>query len=338
MTYCKTHHNQLNLSQNTMTSKVFYFGETTCDHDKCPNKASYSSTNKDVTVYICGIHKRCISSFNPTPLARRPASSALARSKKLAANHVKTYEEAAKKNKDENCPGKVMLLPFRMMKAPEHQSGFLTVFPNARHKARTDGYGLSSLSPKLMGPVHHNMPNLPVTTVEDFYQQAKLYPKEADSSGSPTEAAFEERKKAYTEGKGLRHKPAAKENKKKVLPLYSIYYDGAGKEYRFDYIQSRWFYCRAYELIARNLSDLGCLKKKLADGYNLAICGFDAPKNEKVVSREIDVVYADPSHPFGHELVIYCMLTIADPADYPWNKYNRNHRDIYSPFDNMFTQ
>ena len=32
-------------------------------------------------------------------------------------------------------------------------------------------------------------------------------------------------------------------------------------------------------------------------------------------------MYCDSHYPFGHELVLYCLLTIDDSKEYPWNRY-----------------
>lgn len=40
-------------------------------------------------------------------------------------------------------------------------------------------------------------------------------------------------------------------------------------------------------------------------------------------------MYRDTRKPFGHEMVLYCMLVIDDPEDYPWNQFRSIHEDLY---------
>jgi hypothetical protein len=84
------------------------------------------------------------------------------------------------------------------------------------------------------------------------------------------------------------------------------------------YIQSRQFYCNFYEQLASQQADFRHLKQKLIDGYNLQIVGYDGRSMAGVTAEQ---AYLDPSAPFGHELVLYCMLTIENKDDLPWRKH-----------------
>lgn len=42
--------------------------------------------------------------------------------------------------------------------------------------------------------------------------------------------------------------------------------------------------------------------------------------------------YCNPGHPFGHEMVLHALLVLDDPADYPWNRYRREHP---APYENV---
>ncbi len=48
--------------------------------------------------------------------------------------------------------------------------------------------------------------------------------------------------------------------------------------------------------------------------YNSQICGYDGYH----VNKSIEEHYRDVSCPFGHELVLYSLLTT---DKYPWTKY-----------------
>lgn len=67
------------------------------------------------------------------------------------------------------------------------------------------------------------------------------------------------------------------------------------------------------------------LKKYIDNGLNIQILGYDGYPVEKSLYEH----YLDESKPFGHELVLYSMLTVETPSDYPWNKYYINHSEIY---------
>lgn len=55
----------------------------------------------------------------------------------------------------------------------------------------------------------------------------------------------------------------------------------------------------------------------IEDGYNLRICGYDAYDPHHY---NMEDCYCDISRPFGHELVLYTMLT--EPEEkWPWRKY-----------------
>lgn len=52
----------------------------------------------------------------------------------------------------------------------------------------------------------------------------------------------------------------------------------------------------------------------LNEGFNLNIVGYDAYQPTKTLEEH----YLDDSKPFGHELVLYTLLST---TEYPWVKY-----------------
>jgi hypothetical protein len=88
------------------------------------------------------------------------------------------------------------------------------------------------------------------------------------------------------------------------------------KEHRLNYIQSRQFYCTFYERLASVEPDFTKLQQLKDTGTNLQIIGYDAHPIVGIVED----AYLDPSAPFGHELVLYTMLT-EEPANWPWRKH-----------------
>jgi hypothetical protein len=98
---------------------------------------------------------------------------------------------------------------------------------------------------------------------------------------------------------------------------YSVWRMPDGTVRRFTYVESRQFYCHFYERVALASADFVRLKAMLDNGENLAICGYDAYEP----TESLDTHYRDPKQPFGHELVLFTMLTVNDPTKYPWRKF-----------------
>jgi hypothetical protein len=116
-------------------------------------------------------------------------------------------------------------------------------------------------------------------------------------------------------------------------PLYSIHLSLTSDERRFTYVESRYFYCTAYESLAKETADFGTLKKKLEEGTNLMICGYDAYE----VTEDLYTHYCEAKRAFGHELVLYTLLTVEDPFHYPWHRYRREHPERYENIAHVVT-
>lgn len=86
-----------------------------------------------------------------------------------------------------------------------------------------------------------------------------------------------------------------------------------GEECLVQYIQSRVFYCTAYEQATSKLPEMQLLHALVDDGFNLLILGPDGyPMDE--TAEDVRKAYADPSVPFGHERVLVAMLR----GERPW--------------------
>ena len=101
-----------------------------------------------------------------------------------------------------------------------------------------------------------------------------------------------------------------------------------GTERRFTYVETRYFYCRQYELLAPATEAFQKLQSLIKTGHNLLIVGYDGYD----VTRSLWDHYLDTSRPFGHELALYTLLTVSDPVMYPWNIYKRQHPDVYADY------
>uniref|UniRef100_A0A6C0J4E0 Uncharacterized protein n=1 Tax=viral metagenome TaxID=1070528 RepID=A0A6C0J4E0_9ZZZZ len=215
-----------------------------------------------------------------------------------------------------------------MIKNPKYIVGYLNVFPNYRHNARKDGYGCSELSPKSLGPIEHNMPGLPTAlNLENFHQYAKFWSFEIDINDMPTEQTLHHRIKGYQSKIPARHKHSNDILSKYGnvnAPKYSLYYRSDGTPLKYSYLECRYFYCHYYELLATETKSYKELLHKIKQGYNLNIVGYDGYPP----SGHIEM-YLDISKPYGHEMVLYALLTIPETCSYPWNIYNREHKELY---------
>ena len=291
------------------TSSQTYYGENRCQKEGCRNKAYYLCNELNV----CGVHSK---KGPRSELPHRPADQAKQLKEQQRQREDEIIEQAHLDNERAGRRGQVVLSRLLMMREPESIPGFRKVFPNYKHQNRTDGFGCRSLSPMFLGPVKHGQPGLPdALNIENFHQSGKVFREEVDAQGNPTALYYENRLKFYLDPVPHRHKYSGTE-KNKNIPLYFIWVDKTGQEHRLNYIESRQFYCTFYERLAMVQPDFQQLQQMLDNGYNLQICGYDA----RPINRPIMEEYLDPSRPFGHELVLYTLLT-HQPQDYPWRKH-----------------
>jgi len=322
-----------------MKEKEPFYGEILCqcnllDSKKhCSNKAYW----KVKSYFLCGVHSKKYSGTR-IELKKDKAKKEESFQKKIE-KEKKECDEAACENKKKLLMGKVVCSKLRMMHLPEDIKGFVKVFPNFLHKNRRDGLGLPSLSPKSIGPIEHGQPGLPpAKSLENFHQGNKVFRSEVDKANEPLEVFYKTQLEMYNSDIPQRHKEVALDEKGKRtnVPLYSIWVDKDGKQHKISYFESRQFYCHYYErallgqlksqdtLAPASLKgseeshkDFVMLCNLLKDGYNLQIIGYDG---YDVSGLTLEQCYLDCSRPFGHELVLYSMLTCKE-SEFPWKKY-----------------
>lgn len=292
-----------------------FHSEIKCSQNSCSNQASFitSTTNR----IVCGVHSR---SVTRTQLRINP--NAKRRKKDIIDKRKALVSLAAARNKEAGVRGHVILSKLRMKKPVEHKDGYLKVFPNFKHQNWKNGFGCKSLSPMSLGPVVHDQPGLPdAINIENYHQFNKVFPSEVDDNGEPLPIFYDRQRKAYRDPIPHRHKFPYAEMKKlgkngnKNVPLYSLH---DGKKY--NYVESRQFYCKQYEMLAQKQEDFKRLQKAISNGTNLMICGYDAYPIEGDPTREkMKAYYMDGSRPFGHELVLFCLLVL-EKEDYPWKQ------------------
>ena len=321
-----------------MEQTIIYYAETSCQGiyksgkkkgQSCQNKAYY---NVDGT-YLCGLHAK----NKGVELPKNPHKKEKQQQELL--KHEEMCERVADENLAAGIRGNVKVAKLGMRKAIPHLDGYVNVFPNFKHGGRKDGVGLPSLSPMSLGPVEHEMCDLPpARNLENFHQGAKVFPGEVNADNKITFDALEMRKKMYDDEIPYRHKfevPYFTGNEVKKgnrnIPLFSVFYNQDGEEVRYNYLQSRYFYCHWYEKLAKEEHDFALLNKLLDEGFNLLIIGYDGYEVDEGDSTEILWQhYNDTTRPFGHELVLYTLLVIENPEDYPWNRYYREHPEYYT--------
>lgn len=294
---------------------MVYYAEVNCEAVNCKNKA-YWETSKG---YLCGVHSK---KLERTQLEKDPNKKEKKKAELL--EHENSVLRATQENQAKKQSGELIVSKLRMMAPVPHQAGYKSVFPNYKHGKRSDGLGLPSLSPKSLGPIEHGMEGVPVAlSLENFHQGSKFFLHELDEEGNPTEAALKFRNEFFQDPEPHRHKFERKQLPKNNpnIPEFSFLY---GK--KFNYLESRWFYCVWYE----HLADYEMLLKLMQEGTNLNIIGYDGyPIPEGDDLKEVLMqCYQDTSKPFGHEMVLATMLLLEKKEDYPWNRFRP---ELYEP-------
>jgi hypothetical protein len=303
-----------------MQRETTYYGESSCSATlksgkPCSNRAYYST---DAGELVCGVHRKGRATVE---LRKRPEAelTAIRADKKQAGDDA--IETCRLANVAAGRRGSVALYRMRMMRAVPDLPGYRRVYPNYKHQDRRDGLGCARLSPMSLGPVRHGQPGLPdALNVENFHQGSKLFREEVSENGNPLPRYYNNRRDFYLDPVPHRHKYKGTGSNKNV-PLCFIWVAKDGEEHRLSYVESRQFYCNFYERLARQEPDYTRLEQLLARGVNLQLCGYDAhPPGE---NQSVEEMYLDATKPFGHERVLYAMLTCArgDEESLPWRKH-----------------
>lgn len=322
-----------------------YAGEKQCDsfvkssNKQCENFAYFYLPEKDQM--LCGIHSRSVKNRQKLPKNPKKSTDRI----QFNESWKQECDKIAQENSALGKIGRVECSKLKMMKLPTNIQGFVKVFPNFKHDNRKDGYGCKSLSPKAIGPIDHKQPNLPLSkNLENFHQFNKVFPWEVDENGEILECFFKAQTDAYNDEQPHRHKFSLNEIKKRKrdtndktninTPLFSVHMTKDGQLKKFSYLESRFFYCHHYEMMATKLEQFLQLKDMKQKGYNLQIVGYDAYPLLKLNPDESDVemfdrFYNDVSKPFGHELVLAALLILDDPLTYPWNRFFHLNFNVY---------
>lgn len=282
-----------------------FHGEARCERTTCTRRAYYYQNASA----LCGFHAK---KTLRRPLPHNPDRLLMAeRERELHSQSVsraRASNAASRRRGEVTCSGMGM---FRSQQ-PTYTSGFENVFPNNWHGNRRDGRGVPELSPMRLGPVHHPQPGLPpARNLENFYQFSKRFPDETLSEFDAAQRA------AFEDPEPHRHKrrPSSRTaSGKPNIPIGWVWRLANGSRTHMTYVESRQFYCNYYERLAKEQPAFQRLLADVRSGTNVRICGFDGFQPTKPLLEH----YGDTSRPFGHELVLYTMLTVEDPEEYPW--------------------
>jgi len=262
--------------------------------------------------------------------------------------NLSLIKEVQIENAKKNILGDVILKKLRMRRKVPDVDGYIKVLPNLYPKTnikKIDNipivYGCSELSPMVLGPIEHGQPIsiehrtlmkisdeikvLPkCQNVENFHQGTKVFEEELDEHNNPSELYYENREKFYADSVPHRYKFKGKEVNINI-PKYFLWVDKSCTEHHLNYFQSRQFYCNFYERLvlkkeSEALKRFTELKQLIKDGYSLCILSYDAHPIGKT-KIDIENEYLDLTRPFGHEKLLFSMLVLDDPNDYPRRKY-----------------
>lgn len=306
-----------------------YYGEVECsalkkNGESCKNKAYY--TDSQTQKYVCGVHckkeRRITLPINPNAEENK---------KSLIDEWLVTIDEVAEQNRKSGNLGNLTCQKMYMMKNPILNDGVLNIYPNYKHQNRTDGIGYKCLSPKDIGPIHHNQPGLPpALNLENFHQGSKCFSSETDGD-RPSTDFYKNQIAMFLDPNPHRHKMTVDKNSKnKNIPEYFVWIDQDKTEHHLTYIESRQFYCNFYERAVLNMDKFWEILDYLKKGYNICICGYDAfsvkhPNTKRELRKTLEKHYLDDSRPFGHELVLYSLLMYhllrVSKKRWVWRKY-----------------
>ena len=311
-----------------------YAQEAQCNRDGCTRTSYYELDGKP----WCG---RCSSKKRQERRKLKTNPQRFVEEAQRLKDHDASVERAREENAKEGKRGQVICTKIRgVFGSVQHVEGFLTVPPNNRHRNLKGCLsGCDALSPKKLGPV--KVDGLPVAhTIEAFHQGRKCWTCELDpTTGLPGPQFYRRMEELFA----LTHNPPrhkyghTKDEHLKALralgedipkgsnvnvPLYSVLpmttADGKRVEVSMSYVDSREDYCVACEKLMSQTSIFKTLKEKLESGTNLNIAGYDgSPFASK---EDLFSLYVDERQPFGHELVLCCLLLDV----YPWREYKRS--------------
>ena len=321
------------------SAEPYYAQEHECSHPGCCKTSYYCEEGKP----WCGWHGPMCS--DRIKLKKNPQKAV--NEAEAIRKHDASVEEACAANQADAKKGKLICTQIpNMYGRVTHVDGYLTVAPNNKHNNLKGCLpGCAELSPKRLGPVDWVEGLPPAMTIEGFHQGRKCWTCELDKETKlPGKRFYEQRDYVFgIRNDPPRHKyghtkeihlrklkelgevlPKAKNGKKHNanIPLYSVIpmrVDGVLVEVKMSYVDSRKDYCVACARLMPRTKAFQELVRRLEAGYNINICGYDG--QTFVDAGDLRRLYRDKSRPFGHELVLACLLLGIAPWDEEEQKF-----------------
>eukprot|EP01027_Heterolobosea_sp_BB2_P014653 GEZU01021019.1.p1 GENE.GEZU01021019.1~~GEZU01021019.1.p1 ORF type:complete len:358 (+),score=89.05 GEZU01021019.1:60-1133(+) len=251
-------------------------------------------------------------------------------------DHERSVMEAQKKNKAAGVRGKIWVdhLPGRFSgrKWPM-KPGFKNV------NVCSGAAGIwKQLSPMKLGPIKigeylnenqqakdkgmsaYKVP-MPETAqnMENLWQFSKVWRGEFDEKkGIPIKDFFTRRASGWKDNTGHRHVKKGNDPStgKPYVPLFAWW---AGEKLK--YIEARRrIYCPIYAREVANTAAFKKLMQMVDDGFNVQILGHDGYNRGTLTWNQC---FLDERRPFGHEMVLACLLE----GVAPWRQLNENEED-----------
>ncbi len=196
-------------------------------------------------------------------------------------------------------------LPNRFASLPEDRNHpQIEGFKNINVCSGSPSKDWRTLSPMLLGPIEYQFheigdekeTHLFATNLENLWQFSKVWPGEEDAKTKlPSRIFFTRRQQGWLDKKAHRRvKPGA--------PLYSYF-----KGEKLNYLEARRkIYCPLYaSLVEKTPASQKLYKMVHEQGQNIQTLGYDGYAFSGKTLREC---FLDTSRPFGHELVLVCLL------------------------------
>lgn len=133
---------------------------------------------------------------------------------------------------------------------------------------------------------------------ENWWQGSKIYDIDVDYQGNVRKSFLERRAKMMADFKGHRRGVP----KGKGTPIAALF-----NARIVDYYNSRPYYCYCYEFLVTKQPDFYKIVEMYNQGMYLHIIGYDG-YDIPMTKSWLLFAYQDTSRPFGHELVLCCIL------------------------------
>jgi hypothetical protein len=332
--------------------ELVYHGDRHCEFLDCTNGAYFAVMLPGAVVaYQCGVHSKKNPGREPLPKRSRAeiAARSLARTVLRDTHHRAVLDGSWRMV----APGHltcVRIVGRGKLYPLDPAQRVINIFPNNFMTDRADGICMPELSPMRLGPVNHGEPGVPVAlSIENYHQFSKCWPSEIDPvTSAPLPAWYVCRDAGFRDPVPHRHKFDAAQMKKERkaaeamhgsdenhnAPAYAFHLSRDHTGRRFTYVESRFFYCVAYEALALARPEFAQLVEwREREGASLAIHGYDAfPLGEDANAEALYRAYIDPTLPFGHERVLYALLALHGKSRdlLPWRRYAREHPVLYA--------